>query len=255
MIIMLIDHTRNFVHWEGLSRDPLNLTTTSPLLYFTRWVTHLCAPGFVLLAGASAGFQRQRGTSIPELSRFLWTRGLFLIVMELTVVRLLATFDANLVFLANLQVIWAIGFAMVVLAALVHLPQRAIFAIGALIVCGHNLLDGITVPVWSNPTLPEPTALAKLWMVLHQGGFFPLFGFPAPVVRAAYPVLPWIGVIALGYVFANWWLLDTKQRRRGLLLLSVAMILVFLTLRIPNLYGDNLPWHPQEHSWSPLAAS
>ena len=246
MIIMMIDHTRNFVHWEGLSRDPLNLTTTSPLLYVTRWITHLCAPGFVLLAGASAGFQRQRGTSIPELSRFLWTRGLFLIFMELTVVRLLATFDANLVFLANLQVIWAIGCAMVVLAALVHLPQRAIFAIGAVIVCGHNLLDGITVPVWSSPTLPEPTALAKLWMVLHQGGFFPLFGFPVPVVRAAYPVLPWIGVIALGYVFANLWLLETQQRRRALFLLGVAMILVFLALRIPNLYGDNLPWHPHE---------
>jgi hypothetical protein len=113
-------------------------------------------------------------------------------------------------------------------------------------VCGHNLLDGIRVPVWSNPTLPEPTALAKLWMLVHQGGFFPLFGFPSPVVRAAYPVLPWIGVIAMGYVFANLWLLEPRQRRRALLRLSFAMILVFLALRIPNLYGDDLPWHPQE---------
>jgi uncharacterized membrane protein len=246
MIIMLLDHVRDWVHREGMTGDPLNLATTSPLLYFTRWITHLCAPGFVLLAGASAGFQRQRGTPIPELSRFLWTRGLFLIFMELTVVRLVVYFDANLVFLANLQVIWAIGLAMVVLAAVVHLPQRAIFAIGALIVCGHNLLDGIRVPVWSNPTLPEPTGAAKLWMVVHQSGFFPLFGFPSPVVRLQYPVLPWIGVIAVGYVFADLWLLDIKRRRRALVLLSVAMILVFLALRIPNLYGDNLPWHPQD---------
>jgi len=246
MIIMLLDHTRDYVHREGLAGDPLNLATTSVFLYFTRWITHLCAPGFVLLAGASAGFQRQRGTPIPQLSRFLWTRGLFLIFMELTVVRLVVYFDANLVFLANLQVIWAIGIAMIALAALVHLPQRAIFAIGALIVCGHNLLDGIRVPVWSNPTLPEPTALARLWMVVHQGGYFPLFGFPSPVVRLQYPVLPWIGVIALGYVFADLWLLDIQKRRRALVRLSLAMILVFLALRIPNLYGDNLPWHPQD---------
>ena len=160
--------------------------------------------------------------------------------------RLVAYFDANLVFLANLQVIWAIGFAMVVLAALVHLPQRAIFAIGALIVCGHNLLDGITVPVWSNPTLPEPTALAKLWMVLHQGGFFPLFGFPAPVVRLQLPGAAVDrrdrGGLRLRQLVAPRY----QARRRGLVLLSVAMILVFLTLRIPNLYGDNLPWHPQD---------
>jgi len=245
MIIMLLDHARDLVYREGLTGDPLDLATTTPLLYFTRWITHLCAPGFVLLAGASAGFQRHRGTPIRELSRFLWTRGLFLIVMELTVVRLVVYFDVNLVYLANLQVIWAIGLSMIALAALVHLPQRAIFAIGALIVCGHNLLDGVRVPVWSNPTLPEPTAIAKLWMVIHQGGWFPLLGYPSPVVRALYPVLPWIGVIAVGYVFADLWLLDIERRRRALVRLSIAMILVFLALRIPNLYGDNLPWHPQ----------
>src|SRR5262245_22751037 len=245
MIIMLLDHVRDYVHRDGITVDPLNLATTTPLLYITRWITHLCAPGFVLLAGASAGFQRQRGTPIPQLSRFLWTRGLFLIFMELTVVRLVVYFDANLVFLANLQVIWAIGVSMIALAALVYLPQRAIFAIGALIVCGHNLLDGIKVPVWSSPSLPEPTALAKLWMVVHQGGFFPLLGYPSPVVRLQYPFLPWIGVIAVGYVLADLWLLDIEQRRRALAGLSAAMILVFLALRIPNLYGDPLPWHPQ----------
>jgi uncharacterized membrane protein len=249
MIIMLLDHVRDYVHREGMSGDPLNLATTTPMLYFTRWVTHLCAPAFVLLAGASAGFQRQRGTPIPKLSRFLWTRGLFLIFMELTVVRTLMYFDVNPVFLANLQVIWTIGVSMVVLAGLVHLSQRAIFAVGALIVCGHNLLDGIRVPVWSSPTLPDPTGMAKLWMVLHQGGYFPLFGYPAPVVRGAYPVLPWIGVIAVGYVFADLWRLDAARRRRDLLRLSVAMILVFLALRIPNLYGDPLPWHSQDTFW------
>jgi len=254
MIIMLLDHTRDWVHRDGLTGDPLNLASTSPLLYFTRWITHLCAPAFVLLAGASAGFQRQRGMPIPKLSRFLWTRGLVLIFLELTLVRLFVYFDANLVFLANLQVIWVIGVAMIALAALVHLPQRAILGIGALIVCGHNLLDGIRVPVWSSPTLPEPTALARLWMLAHQGGFFPLLGYPSPVLRVHYPFLPWIGVIALGYVFADLWLLDGRRRRRALVGLSAAMILVFVALRAPNLYGDPLTWSPQDTLWKSVGS-
>jgi uncharacterized membrane protein len=244
MVIMLLDHTRDYVHHAGLYSDPLDLATTTPLLYFTRWITHLCAPGFALLAGTSAGFQRRRGTSVPALSRFLWTRGASLILMELTIVRLLGSFNVDPKYLANLQVIWAIGVSMVVLAALVHLPQRAILAIGLLIVCGHNLLDSITVAAWTSPTLPEPSALGKLWMVLHQGGLFPLFGFPVPIVRANYPVLPWIGVLAVGYVFADLWLLTIEQRRAVLRRLGLAMIAAFIVLRVPNLYGDPLHWQP-----------
>jgi Predicted membrane protein len=246
MVIMLIDHTRDYVHRDGLSGDPLNLATTTPLLYFTRWITHLCAPGFVLLAGASAGFQRHRGTPIPALSRFLWTRGLSLILMELTIIRLIGSFNVDPKYLANLQVIWAIGVSMVVLAALVHLPQRAVLAIGVVIVCGHNLLDSVKVAAWTSPSLPEPSALGKLWIVLHQGGLFPLFGFPVPIVRANYPVLPWIGVLALGYVFADLWLLPAEQRRRILRRAGLAMIVAFVVLRVPNLYGDPLLWRPQD---------
>ena len=228
MVIMLIDHTRDYVHRDGLAVDPLALATTTPLLYFTRWITHLCAPGFAFLAGASAGFQRQRGASIPTLSRFLWTRGLSLVVMELTIIRLLGSFNVDPKYLANLQVIWAIGGSMIVLAALIHLPRRAILAIGLLIVCGHNLLDAISVAPWTSPALPPPSTLGKLWMLLHQSGFFPLFGYPSPVVRANYPLLPWIGVLALGYVFADLWLLPTEQRRRVLWQLGVACIVAFV---------------------------
>jgi uncharacterized membrane protein len=254
MVIMLIDHTRDYVHRDGLTVDPLALATTTPILYFTRWITHLCAPGFALLAGASAGFQRHRGTSVPTLSRFLWTRGLSLIVMELTVIRVLGSFNVDPSYLANLQVIWAIGASMVVLAALVHLPRRAILAVGLLIVCGHNLLDVIRVPAWTSPTLPEPTALAKLWIVLHQGGYFPLFGFPLPIVRVNYPLLPWIGVLALGYVFADLWLLPTERRRRVLWQLGLAMIVAFVVLRVPNLYGDPLRWEPQDTLFKSIAS-
>jgi uncharacterized membrane protein len=246
MVIMLLDHTRDYVHREGLYSDPLDLATTTPLLYFTRWITHLCAPGFALLAGASAGFQRHRGASISALSRFLWTRGASLVLMELTIVRLLGSFNVDPKYLANLQVIWAIGVSMVVLAGLVHLPQRAILAIGLLIVCGHNLLDAFRAPAWTSPTLPEPSALGKLWMVIHQGGFFPLFGYPVPIVRANYPVLPWIGVLAVGYVFADLWQLPAERRRRVLRQSGLLMIAAFIALRVPNLYGDPLHWQPHE---------
>lgn len=246
MVIMLLDHTRDFVHRDGMYGDPLSLATTTPLLYFTRWITHLCAPGFALLAGASAGFQRQRGATIPTLSRFLWTRGLVLVLIELTLVRVLAQGSLHLNFIGNLQVIWAIGVSMIALAALVHLPQRAILAIGLTIVLGHNLLDTITVPVWTGPAAVAPTAWAKLWMVLHQGGFFPIGGSSTSIVKVNYPVLPWIGVVAMGYMFANLWTLEAERRRKTLRWLAVAMVAAFVALRFGNVYGDNLPWHTQD---------
>lgn len=254
MVIMLIDHTRDYVHRDGLSVDPLNLATTTPLLYFTRWITHLCAPAFALLAGASAGFQRRRGTAVPVLSRFLWTRGLSLMLMELTVIRLLGSFNVDPRYLANLQVIWVIGCSMVVLAALIHLPQRAILSIGLAIVCGHNLLDSIRVPAWTSAVLPAPSALDKLWMVIHQGGLFPLFGYPVPIVRVNYPVLPWIGVLAVGYVFADLWQLSVQRRRLLLRGMGLAMIVGFVALRVPNLYGDPLHWHRYDTSFMTIGS-
>lgn len=248
MVIMLIDHVRFFVHFDGAAglHDPLDVNTTTWVFYLTRWITHLCAPGFVLLAGASAGFQRHRGTSIRALSTFLLTRGLALIVMEIVLVRLVTSFNVDLHFVGNLQVIWAIGVSMIALAGFVHLPDRAILAIGLLIVCGHNALDGITVPVWKGVSSVTPTLGAKLWMLFHQGGFFPLYGTDGPVVRAHYPLLPWIGLLALGYVFANLWTLEIARRRRMLVQLSIVMIAVFIALRLTHTYGDNIPWYAQD---------
>ena len=247
MVLMLIDHTRDLVHSDGLAglHDPLDVNSTTWLLYLTRWITHLCAPGFVLLAGASAGFQRQRGTSVPALSKFLWTRGVALILIELVAVRMVTSFNVDLRFFGNLQVIWAIGVSMIALAALVHLPDRVILAIGMLIVCGHNALDGITVPVWKGAA-HTPTLGDKLWILLHQGGFFPLYGTNGPVVRIHYPVLPWIGLMAVGFVFANLWRMETGRRRRLLRQLGVALIAAFIALRLTHLYGDNIAWHAQD---------
>jgi uncharacterized membrane protein len=248
MVIMLIDHTRFFVHFDGATglHDPLDVNTTTWFFYLTRWITHLCAPGFVLLAGASAGFQRRRGTSIPALSKFLWTRGIALIVIEVVLVRMATSFNVDLHFFGNLQVIWAIGVSMIALAAFVHLPDRAILGLGLLIVCGHDALDGVKVPVWRGPGDPIPSLWDKLWMLFHQGGFFPLYGADGPVVRAHYPLLPWIGLIAIGYVFANLWTMDAARRRRRLWQLSVAMIVAFIALRLTHIYGDTIPWHAQD---------
>jgi len=248
MVIMLIDHTRFFVHFDGATglHDPLDVNTTTWVFYLTRWITHLCAPGFVLLAGASAGFQRRRGTSIPALSTFLWTRGIALIVIEVVLVRMATSFNVDLHFFGNLQVIWAIGVSMIALAAFVHLPDRAILGLGLLIVCGHNALDGVKVPVWRGPGDPIPSLWDKLWMLFHQPGFFPLYGADGPVVRARYPLLPWIGLIAVGYAFANLWTMDAARRRRLLWQLSVAMIVAFIALRLTHMYGDTIPWHAQD---------
>ena len=248
MVLMLIDHTRDLVHFDGLAglHDPLDVNNTTWLWYLTRWITHLCAPGFVLLAGASAGLQRQRGTSAPALSRFLWTRGLALILIELVVVRMVTSFNVDLKFFGNLQVIWAIGVSMIALAALVHLPDRVILVIGLLIVCGHNALDGITVPAWKGPADPTPVLGDKLWILLHQGGFFPLYGTNGPVVRIHYPVLPWIGLMAIGFVFANLWKMEAERRQRILRQMGVAFIAVFVGMRLTHLYGDNIAWNAQD---------
>jgi uncharacterized membrane protein len=248
MIIMLLDHVRTCVHFDGIAgvNDPLDVTTTTWYFYLTRWITHLCAPGFVLLAGASAGFQRQRGTSLPALSTFLWTRGLALVFIELVLVRMVTSFNFDLRFVGNMQVIWAIGVSMIALAALVRLPDSAILAIGLLIVGGHNALDSVKVPVWKGPAGVTPSLWNKLWMLFHQGGFFPLYGADGPVVRAHYPLLPWIGLMAIGYVFANLWTLEVHRRRRLLRQLSAAMIVAFIALRLTHVYGDNIQWHAQD---------
>ena len=135
---------------------------------------------------------------------------------------------------------------MVALATLVHLPDRVILSIGLLIVCGHNLLDGVSVPVWKGPADPTPSLGNKLWILLHQGGFFPLYGTNGPVVRVHYPLLPWIGLMAVGFVFANLWRIEAERRRRLLRQLGVGLIATFMAFRLTHLYGDNIAWHTQD---------
>ncbi|WP_420126822.1 DUF1624 domain-containing protein [Longimicrobium sp.] len=239
MVLMLLDHTREYVHRDGLLFDPTDLSRTTVVLFFTRWATHFCAPAFVFLAGTGVALQLARGKPKREISRFLLTRGTWLIVLEFTVVRFVITFDLDYAaFPGMLQVIWAIGVGMMVLAALIHLRTRWIAAIGIAIVALHNLTDPLAVG-------PDPDAAGTLWMVLHQPGFVQVFGARLLVL---YPVLPWIGVLLCGYALGQVYGWDAERRRRLLVRLGLGMVAAFILLRLTNLYGNPFPWSAQKNA-------
>jgi uncharacterized membrane protein len=246
MVVMVLDHTRDFVHNVAFAFDPTDLTRTTTLLFLTRWITHFCAPAFVFLAGVAAYLQRARGATTAELSRFLFTRGLWLVVLEFTAVRVGTWFNFDYAFVGVMQVIWAIGVSMIVLAGLVHLPFAAIAVFGVGIIALHNLLDGIHVQGWQGPGTPVPSAAARLWMILHQGNeFFPLFTWPGPVVMLIYPLVPWIGVMAAGYTFGRIYDLDSGRRRRLFVRSGLGLLAAFVVIRASNVYGDPAPWSVQ----------
>jgi uncharacterized membrane protein len=241
MVIMMLDHTRDFTHSEMF--DPTDITKTYPLLFFTRWVTHFCAPLFVFLAGTGAYFQELRGKPKSELSRFLFVRGLWLIFLELTVVRLLLFFSANYqVLFAFLQVIWAIGWSMIALAALIHLRLRTLLVIGVGMIVLHDLLDPIHFTSWNGPGSPVPGFGASLWSILHEPGEIFPFGYPGPRVVVLYPLVPWVGVMGAGYAFGSIYRLTEAERRRVLLRLGGALTACFIVIRAINIYGDPSPW-------------
>ena len=245
MVIMMLDHTRDFVHNAALQFDPLDLSRTNAWLFFTRWITHYCAPVFVFLAGTGAYLQLARGKSKGDLSRFLVTRGLWLVLLEVTVVRFGVTFSLDIRFLAFLQVIWAIGVSMIVLAGLIHLSTRVVGVFGLLMIVLHNLLDRYPVQPWTGPGSPVPSVTEKLWLILHQQGAFPIAGFPSPIVFVAYPLIPWIGVMAAGYAFGLLYQQEAARRRRWLLTIGSVATLLFAIIRFTNFYGDPAPWSRQ----------
>src|SRR5262245_24699743 len=251
MVIMMLDHTRDFVHNAAFQFDPLDMTRTNAALFFTRWITHFCAPTFVFLAGTAA-FLYGRRKPKGDLSRFLVTRGFWLIVLELTLVRLGSFFNVSPSMLAMLQVIWAIGVSMIVLAGLVQLPLKVTLWFGLLMIALHNLLDPIRVAGFQGPGSPAPGIGAKLWMILHQQGAFPIVGFPSPFVLVLYPLIPWVGVMAAGYAFGALYQLDAFRRRRWLLWIGSGAIALFILLRAIDLYGEPLKWTHQPNPFFTL---
>ncbi len=248
MVIMMLDHTRDFLHRDFLQGiDPTNLSQTNVVLFFTRWITHFCAPVFVFLAGTGTYLQLIRGKSKRDLSRFLITRGLWLILLEFTVVRISVFFNVDYRFLGVMQVIWVIGVSMILLAALIHLPLRVVAGFGIGMIALHNSLDRFKVQGgWQGPDSPVPSYWAKLYFMLHQPfEAFPVLGFPSPVVFVIYPLIPWMGVMAAGYAFGAIYQMDARHRRRVLLILGGTATALFIILRASNYYGDPSQWSRQ----------
>jgi uncharacterized membrane protein len=231
MVLMALDHTRDFFAANGFNPRDVG----EPALFLTRWITHFCAPTFIFLAGISAFLYGAQGRGSGEVSRFLFTRGLWLVLIEFTVVRLGWTFSLYPDHFV-MQVIFAIGASMIALAALVHLPRWAIAAVGLTMIAGHNMLDGIKIDAFG--------AAAPVWNVLHQPGLLQL-GSDLKVF-ALYPVIPWIGVMAAGYAFGPIFKLDRTTRVRWLGGVGAALTAGFVLLRATNLYGDPAPWVAHE---------
>ncbi len=238
MVIMALDHTRDYFNYGSFFIDPTNLETTTPFLFFTRFITHYCAPTFVFLAGTSALLYGSKKTK-PELFKFLFTRGIWLIILEFFVNNIIWTFDFTFSF-PVLQVIWAIGVSMIFLSFLIYLPKKLILIIGIILVAGHNLLDGIVIQGTNFKSV--------VWNLLHQPTAIP-FGENS-TLYIAYPVIPWIGLMALGYCFGTLYKkgFDASIRKKWLLGLGFGAIALFFVIRGLNVYGDLVPWTTQKNT-------
>ena len=230
MLLMALDHTRDFFAAGG----PNPRDIADPALFLTRWVTHFCTPTFIFLAGVSAFLYGERGRRVGEVSWFLLTRGLWLILIEFTLMRLCWTFSIHAdVFV--IQVIWVTGASMVALAGLVHLPRWAIATIGLAMIAGHNLLDGVDAD--------ELGHAGWLWKLLHEPGLIEIG--PHARLFVLYVLVPWSGVMAAGYALGPVFRLDPARRRSFLLRTGAAVTAGFIVLRASNLYGDPAAWSVQ----------
>ena len=235
MAIMALDHTREFLHAGAMNFAADDLTRTTPLLFLTRWVTHICAPVFFLTAGMGARLRMDRGAaSVAQVSQYLWTRGLWLIVVEVTVMRLAMNFTVSVDYPVLLIILWALGWSMIALAALVYLPPRLVGAVGLAILALHNTLDRVQAGQFG--------AMAWLWHVLHQPGAISLGGVTAVT---GYPVLPWLGVMAAGFAAAEIYQWPPARRVRALRVAGTCSIAGFVAVRALNSYGDPSPWLTQ----------
>ncbi|WP_227256147.1 DUF1624 domain-containing protein [Pedobacter sp. MR2016-19] len=233
MIIMALDHTRDFFHISAMTGDPLNPETTTGMLFFTRWITHFCAPTFVFLSGLSAYLSAQRKTP-AQASSFLLKRGLWLIVIEITLITLGLTFNPFYNFII-LQVIWAIGFSMIFLALFSRISYKTVLIIGLILVFGHNLFDLFPAPTDTNGGL-----ILKIFFTA-SGTILPVSS--THLVGVFYAILPWTGVMFVGYGVGAWYKKGyaAERRKRNLLIVGLLTIFVFISLRLINIYGDPVP--------------
>jgi uncharacterized membrane protein len=235
MIVMALDHVRDFFHAGALQgQDPLDFATTSPWLFLTRWITHFCAPNFSMVAGIGVALSVVRGKSKSALSWFLVTRGLWLIFLELTFLMWFG-WDFEIHFKNyTFATLWALGWSMVVLAGLIRLPVSAVATFSLALILGHNAFDGIKPADFGSASW--------VWSVLHVSGSFKLGSVN---FLAFYPLIPWVGVMSLGYCIGHVYGWEVARRKKWLLNTGLATCVAFVLLRGSNLYGNLLPWSHQ----------
>jgi uncharacterized membrane protein len=235
MILMALDHVRDFTNLQAMSFSPTDLSRTTAALFFTRWITHFCAPVFALTAGMGAFLWYHNKPRLPQLSRFLLTRGLWLVFLELTLLRFIFFFAWNWTkapFI--LTVFWMLGLCMVVLALLVHVPRKVLAVLSLVVIATHNLLD---------PVSPERFGrLAPLWDMVHQQA---AFSFHGALFVVAYPLVPWAAVMAAGFCLGQVLFWEAGARRQFLVRLGFGLTAAFLLLRLLNRYGDPSRWSQQ----------
>lgn len=238
MIIMALDHTREFFHADAQVFSPTDLSQTTTVLFFTRWITHFCAPTFVFLSGISAGISRKRKSN-KELSWFLFTRGLWLVILEATVIRFGFTF--NLYYdVTFFQVIYTLGASMMVLSLLVFLPQKVVLIIGLALIFGHDALNLIRLTPQDSGYVP--------WTLLQQPGFISIDGSHG--IFVIYPLIPWLGIMLAGYGVARLYTDVSAEKRKKILLYSgLITIALFMVIRFANIHGPLDAWSVQKNSW------
>lgn len=236
MILMALDHVRDFFHVGAMSFSPVDLARTTPLLFLTRWITHFCLPIFLFTSGTGAFLWcRQSNRTARQLSRFLWTRGIWLVLLELTVMQFAYNFRISSQFPVFLLILWIFGICMIFLAALIHLPVSWLFALSASIVVLHNCLDRISAAQFGS--------FGWLWRILHQPGVFTLSG---KAILVTYTLLPWIAVMSLGFCFGQILYWEPPARQRIMRRIGFSLIAAFVVLRAINFYGDPAPWSHQK---------
>lgn len=238
MLIMALDHTRDFFHESALLQQPTDLASTTPALFFTRWITHFCAPGFLFLSGIAAALAEKRRTA-AGFSSFLIKRGLWLVLVELVVMTFILTFNPTYSFIF-LAVLWAIGWSMVILGLLVRTSRTVIAIVGVLLFFGHNCIDLLHLPGTGAGATTLDILLRSPGTALPVGNH---------IIVIAYAILPWTGILLLGYLAGKWFQEEVlpAKRRRKLLLAGMGLTGLFLVLRLLNGYGDPAPWAQQKN--------
>jgi uncharacterized membrane protein len=234
MLIMALDHVRDFIHRGAMVSSPTDLTQTTVTLFLTRWITHVCAPTFIFTAGLGAYFWGRGGHTRAELTRFLVSRGSWFVLLELTLMRVAYNFSWLSPYPVLLIVLWVIGACMIVMGLCIWLPRGILASLALATIALHNLLDSITAA--------QSGTLAPLWTVLHQVGTIRLFGL---VFIVAYPLIPWVAVMALGFAAGPIFERDPASRQRVLMVMGIATCIGFVLLRAVNGYGDPAPWSSQ----------